>query len=1044
METIIEEIKNLLGEVLYPEEITSAKDILRFINLIINRLQGDRSSRSYQGLIKLINEKTRVFIELFKKIHRFLIQIEEFRVLDELSFFLFQFKNDFYNNNNFEFLRFLIKESLQMGLNIKKFELVMQHYVEITTFFYPHHKPYYGDIIDLNEILEDLDLLWKENYNNPKWGKCTYYIQGKEFFFDNAGAIGNLTYLRWSVRKLLELFQNFKEEFDFIMDEVKTLIAENSPLIAMYLFSEFYENVKYYSNTFNSVEIKYFLEEIPKLVLLLRKKTDSDMALSRFYRIASLILPSYDYFSKQLIHWKGFIFNFFNGQDNHGKYIFTSDQMDIMTDNNKYLKELFRILKDEPYLKKKLKKLCWDLLKFYLELGFESWAILTIIDLIDLKSKRRKRMIFKNRKKIFDKTIEEYKKRSSNQGMGIEYCLSKDKILFIIDKYIVNQYIIDIKSINYLEETMNKIPDNLKSWFPTNLYIDLILDISIEINNYEFSLKYLNILIEKPKDSILQKPEIVEYRFLNSIINISQNIFYGDVIDFESEKDKLDSIINQIFPTDDPFTEISKTKLNKLRDFICLYYDVLNLLLIIQDVLKNWELQISEGKNLFYPGWTELKKNLVLHELKLEILMYSTSSKKLLGIILLLKQIFEFYKKIGLILQKTLEGNIFRTDLKKVLFNCYRDFKNNIDNFSEILFLTGNIKEKESVLNNISMKPIILPLKHYYGIDENPNIQIVSIIYEKISHRFRLKCEIPKEDLIQLAKYPFSFFSDVEWDLEISNKEKIQLGILWIEDVLPMYSYKKEIKGFTENEHNILVQIYLNLKKESSKEIYIIPFIENERFSKIIFGENVKISTALYEIGSSIDPKLEISIESAENYKRVSLISYEFILEKILELILRGETININIFKNLSEPQIRDIFLMFLDSIFVGRATGETFNKKGKTDILIKDDNYNLFICECKFWSGPKKLTETIQQLFKYKTWRDSKTAILLFNKTVKPSTIIEKINPTVLVHPNCKSEFNFVRDKLRNEEIVFGYIFSHPEDTKREFHLSVIVFNMI
>jgi len=1044
LETIIDEIKGLLGEVRYPEDITSAEDILRFVNLIINRLQGDRGSQSYQRLIILINKQTEVFIELFKKIHQLLIQVEEFRVLDELSYFLFRFKDDFFTHKNYEFLRFLIKEPLQMGLNANKFELVMQHYVEITSFFYPHHKPYYGDILDLKEILEDLDLLWNENYNNLKWGSCTHYIQGKEFFFDNAGAIGNLTYLRWSVRKQLNLFQNFREEFEFVMEEVRTLIMESSPLIAVFLFSEFYENVKYYNDSFNSVEKKYFSEEIPKLTLLIKENTDSSMVLSRYYRIVSLILPLYDFISKQLIYWKKFISNFFKRQDGHGKYIFTSDQMDMMTDNNKYLKELFRLLKDDPRLKKKLRKLCWDLVKFYIELGFESWAILTIIDLIDLRSKRRKKILIKNRKKIIDKTIEEYKKRSSNQGIGIEYCLSKNDLLYILDRYIVNHYILGAKGINYLEVTMNAIPEYLKVWFPSKLYIDLIIGFSIEIHNYDISLKYLNVLNEKSEEFFIQKPEIVEYRFLNSIINISQNILNGEIIDFESEKVKLDSIISLIYPTDDPFTEISKIKLNKLRDFICLYYDVLNIFLTIQNVLKNWELQINEGKNLIYPGWTDLKNNLVLHELKLEILMYSTSSKKMLGIILLLKQIFEFYKKIGLILQETLDGNIFRANLNEALFNCYKNFEKNVDNFSKILLLTGKKKDTNSFLNNISMDPIILPLKGYYGIDENPNIQIVPIKYEKIHHRFKLKYEIPKEELIQLAKYPLSFFSEVEWNFETSYNQEIKFGILWIEDVLPMYSYKRDINIFTEDGHNIVVEIYLNLKKESTREIYVIPFIENERFSKKIFGENKKLSTALYKAGSSIEPMLEISIDSVENYKRVSLLSYEFILEKILELILKGETININIFKNLSEPQIRDQFLMLLASIFAGRATGETFNKKGKTDILIKEDNYNLFICECKFWSGPKKLTETIQQLFDYKTWRDSKTAILLFNKTVKPSTVIEKINPTILAHPNCKSEYNFIRDKLRNEEIVFGYIFSHPEDKKREFHLSVIVFNII
>ena len=83
-------------------------------------------------------------------------------------------------------------------------------------------------------------------------------------------------------------------------------------------------------------------------------------------------------------------------------------------------------------------------------------------------------------------------------------------------------------------------------------------------------------------------------------------------------------------------------------------------------------------------------------------------------------------------------------------------------------------------------------------------------------------------------------------------------------------------------------------------------------------------------------------------------------------------------FREFSEEFIRDVFLLVLNAFFEGRATGETFNKKGKTDILIRYNNDNVFISECKFWKGPKMLENTIDQLLNYITWRDTKSAIFI------------------------------------------------------------------
>lgn len=54
------------------------------------------------------------------------------------------------------------------------------------------------------------------------------------------------------------------------------------------------------------------------------------------------------------------------------------------------------------------------------------------------------------------------------------------------------------------------------------------------------------------------------------------------------------------------------------------------------------------------------------------------------------------------------------------------------------------------------------------------------------------------------------------------------------------------------------------------------------------------------------------------------------------------------------EEHLRDHMLLILEPNFEGSATGETFNKKGKTDILLRHENSNVFVAELKYWHGKK------------------------------------------------------------------------------------------
>ena len=163
---------------------------------------------------------------------------------------------------------------------------------------------------------------------------------------------------------------------------------------------------------------------------------------------------------------------------------------------------------------------------------------------------------------------------------------------------------------------------------------------------------------------------------------------------------------------------------------------------------------------------------------------------------------------------------------------------------------------------------------------------------------------------------------------------------------------------------------------------------------------------------------------------------YNFILELISRLAVNIER-NPVTFVRLPEEHIRNLILVSLNSHFDGGATGETFNANGKTDILIREGDENAFIAECKFWSGPKGLHRAINQLLNYATWRDTKTALILFCRNKDFGAVLESIAEHVPEHPSCKRMTRKVR------ETEFRYVFGQMNDANREVHLAVLAFNI-
>lgn len=168
----------------------------------------------------------------------------------------------------------------------------------------------------------------------------------------------------------------------------------------------------------------------------------------------------------------------------------------------------------------------------------------------------------------------------------------------------------------------------------------------------------------------------------------------------------------------------------------------------------------------------------------------------------------------------------------------------------------------------------------------------------------------------------------------------------------------------------------------------------------------------------------------------LSVEDYQEIL-RIMKNMVQVMELSPHAFSDMGEEDLRWHFLVQLNGAYQGQATGETFNFQGKTDILIRVEGRNVFIAECKFWKGEKSLSDTIDQLLSYLSWRDTKTAIVVFNRNIDFSAVLAKIAEAVPKHPNFK------RDLGNQDESTFRYVFVQPNDANREITLTIMAFDI-
>jgi hypothetical protein len=185
---------------------------------------------------------------------------------------------------------------------------------------------------------------------------------------------------------------------------------------------------------------------------------------------------------------------------------------------------------------------------------------------------------------------------------------------------------------------------------------------------------------------------------------------------------------------------------------------------------------------------------------------------------------------------------------------------------------------------------------------------------------------------------------------------------------------------------------------------------------------------SIAQLKTTIDPVREFVLGISE---------YDDILKTISSMVTVMER-SPSVFASMDEESLRTILLVALNGLYEGQATGETFNGHGKTDILIRREDRNVFIAECLMWQGPAYITSKMnQQLFKYAIWRDSKLALIVFSRGVNFTHVVKTMQTTIESHPQ------FVRKMEWKHETGFRYEFRRHDDPSRHFVLTAIAFSV-
>lgn len=346
-------------------------------------------------------------------------------------------------------------------------------------------------------------------------------------------------------------------------------------------------------------------------------------------------------------------------------------------------------------------------------------------------------------------------------------------------------------------------------------------------------------------------------------------------------------------------------------------------------------------------------------------------------------------------------------------------------------------------------RPITLKLDEYYSnppksvqMERTNDFQRGGLRGERVKVPATiLKIEVPFEGDPILWHYKPSHFSLSDFpDIEVM-KDRIVFDKIFFDDSANSEQLKSEINSIIKAIAVAIDNLRKDVDKHNdsvSKEVKEV-LSHKRKLAQSVLGTVSALGipirrrdtplTYVVPVTRRQSPLKKPAIE-VKDFQREPVLEeeeYKHILNVMRSMSLVIER-NPKAFATLDEEAIRTHFLLQLNGHYEGGATGETFNVAGKTDILIREDDRNVFIAECKFWTGPKGFDNAIDQLLGYLTWRDAKCALIVFNKNKDSAGVCKKMHEemekrsehqkTISHDPKSDSRYIFVKESEPEREI--------------------------
>lgn len=378
-----------------------------------------------------------------------------------------------------------------------------------------------------------------------------------------------------------------------------------------------------------------------------------------------------------------------------------------------------------------------------------------------------------------------------------------------------------------------------------------------------------------------------------------------------------------------------------------------------------------------------------------------------------------------------------------------------IDKFSDEYIL--NVNEQEFLQYLIEEYSLYMPVVHFENVRIEPRKVLVDVDNlprywgaDSPVERNMIRYIVPfSGDRNLLYVHPSVIFSSGSGNFHVGI-DVIYTDILALHDDSEMLKrdfesakdscskmlnkLESELQDYNKSLPCKVRNLFANRKEKIKKDNSFIANLGMPTSSQIETPKTYAVPTVSHRFGL---PKAETTVNKVNPVTPVmDMAKYEQILESIH---IVGQTFEKlpKVTKGMDEETLRDLFLAQIQTSFQSdSATAETFNKSGKTDIILKNRDCILFVAECKFWKGKQVFHDAISQLLSYLTWRDTKAALLIFVRNSTMTTAVNGVKENVSSHENYKCSL------AHKGETWFNYKFTMPNDKERGVYLAIQIFD--